>query len=1015
MAENFYTLLTATGKAKLANSATLGAKINFKTLKVGDGNGNYYEPTENQESLVHQVWSGNISSITVDETNTNWIITETIIPATDGGFFIREAGIFDEDGALIAISKLAATYKPIVSEGSTKDLSIKIILEVSNSSSVTLKIDPTVILATKADINTLTSSVNSIKSEVAKVKNKADVTYVDAKIAGAVSGAPKAVSLASQMIDSTKNYVYTGTEAGYTAGNWYYYNGSAWANGGVYQSTGISDGAVTNNKVNDVRFDKVRNTLAYLSDFDKWGSSSNVLTQTLDYLSYKKSTEGDSGVKVLVNLTGINYDTVTVFFTLSKTGSYCDIHVLSVDGAYKGQIGNSLLLVDGANKVTISKNWLTSLGLGEKFQLLFAVHAAGANFTLTNFAINTNGYEEKIVDIVSTIRTEPLTANRIPNRIITSDKLAPETILSLSPHNVLLAEPYLFTGLFDGSYMTMTPQADGSILAVKKDTTGNPALISDNINVAGEYNVGDKYWFTIKAKTTNVGGNVGFYAYRNDTKHTVTSMLRIPLTEEYTEYKGYVIANPWTDDIVPDNVAVHLMTAIQGTVQYFTPRWYKEEPKGTYKDAIDMLVENVGAIDEQVVGQQVDLADSEMYQKVNVTGYHLVTPDIKSNSDNILNEIYVYAEKSGTYKFTIGQIDQNSLVVPSSTFSISCTQGYAKYNLKDKGYSVQYNNMIFMDISSTNILYNPVDTGKKTIKVLVQDETQVTTGNYNGMIMHDSAYMIPFSYTLVSKSLTQKVMEVKESVATTGNLVNSISTSVKNDIILLQPNGNKMMLKADMEGNLVLGNYYPKKVVVLGNSLTAGFGNSGGVFGMCASDQYHDYFNLLKTYLTAYCSQLVMSRITGSPWEGLTSSKLRMDYWINTLKSQFPSDTDLVIIQLVDNVNTAEKEATFAEDAKTLIENVRTQCPKARVIWVAGWYVSTWEIDAIKVACEEKGALFCDITPYKDDAQYKGYIGKIITYNDGSTSTVTSSGVASHPGDLGMQKIAEAIEAVLGF
>lgn len=182
MSENFYTILTATGKAKLANSAVLGSKVNFKTLKVGDGNGAYYEPTESQTSLVREVWSGNVSSISVDENNPNWIVAETLIPATIGGFFIREAGIFDEDGDLIAISKLSQTYKPVVSEGSIKDLCIKIVLEVSNVSSVTLKIDPTVIVATRKDIDVLQAKMDASNSQTVE-----EIKELDSKLSEQIS------------------------------------------------------------------------------------------------------------------------------------------------------------------------------------------------------------------------------------------------------------------------------------------------------------------------------------------------------------------------------------------------------------------------------------------------------------------------------------------------------------------------------------------------------------------------------------------------------------------------------------------------------------------------------------------------------------------------------------------------------------------------------------------------------------------------------------------------------------
>ncbi|NMF06506.1 phage tail protein [Clostridium beijerinckii] len=166
MAEKFYTMLTKLGRKKLSASAVSGSKVNFKTLKVGDGNGSYYEPSEDQTSIVKEVWSGNISAISVDKSNANWIVVETVIPAADGGFFIREAGIFDDAGDMIAITKLSETYKPTILEGSTKDLVIKIVLEVSNASSIDLKIDPNVVVATKGDIQILQSKFQEVSTKL---------------------------------------------------------------------------------------------------------------------------------------------------------------------------------------------------------------------------------------------------------------------------------------------------------------------------------------------------------------------------------------------------------------------------------------------------------------------------------------------------------------------------------------------------------------------------------------------------------------------------------------------------------------------------------------------------------------------------------------------------------------------------------------------------------------------------------------------------------------------------------
>lgn len=171
MAE-FYTILTTIGKAKLANSAALGTKLNLTKFQVGDGGGAYYNPTENQTSLKNKVWEGSIGSISVDSENPNWIILETIISSQDGGFIIREAGVFDDNNDLIAIGKYPETYKPVLAEGSAKDLIIKMILEVSNTSSVTLKVDPTVIIATKKDIEVLEQKIKDINVPVKSVNGK---------------------------------------------------------------------------------------------------------------------------------------------------------------------------------------------------------------------------------------------------------------------------------------------------------------------------------------------------------------------------------------------------------------------------------------------------------------------------------------------------------------------------------------------------------------------------------------------------------------------------------------------------------------------------------------------------------------------------------------------------------------------------------------------------------------------------------------------------------------------------
>lgn len=153
MAQNYYTILTNTGKGKIANAIATGIPVSLTHFAVGDGSGNEYDPTENQTILKNEVYRNSLNSINTNEDTANQIICEGYITSSIGGFSVVEVGIFDSDGDMIAIGKYPKTYKPTLDEGAGKDLYVKIIIEVSNTSSIVLKIDPSIVLASKANVD----------------------------------------------------------------------------------------------------------------------------------------------------------------------------------------------------------------------------------------------------------------------------------------------------------------------------------------------------------------------------------------------------------------------------------------------------------------------------------------------------------------------------------------------------------------------------------------------------------------------------------------------------------------------------------------------------------------------------------------------------------------------------------------------------------------------------------------------------------------------------------------------
>lgn len=210
MSEKFYTILTNVGLAAIANAQVAQAKVDFATFVVGDGNGAYYNPTAAQTTLVKEVWRGPISGISVDESNANWVVIEAVIPSTVGGFSVREIGVLDTNGQLLAIGKVPETYKPVTAEGSLKDLYLRMILEISNAGVVTLKVDPAVIFASKKYVDDqITINIKPLQNHI----NNTDVhtTHNEKNAWNSNVG-----NLAAHMADLVKHGVYgvaTGTNA----------------------------------------------------------------------------------------------------------------------------------------------------------------------------------------------------------------------------------------------------------------------------------------------------------------------------------------------------------------------------------------------------------------------------------------------------------------------------------------------------------------------------------------------------------------------------------------------------------------------------------------------------------------------------------------------------------------------------------------------------------------------------------------------------------------------------------
>ncbi len=169
----YFALLTTYGEKVLAEATTLGTKIELTHMAVGDGGGTLPAPDTKQTKLINEKRRAAINTLFIDSVNTNQVIAEQVIPENEGGWWIREIGLFDKSGLLVAVANCPETYKPLLAEGSGRTQTIRMVLIVSHTEAVTLKVDPAIVLATRGYVD---DSVKTAIEAHVKSRNHPDAT-----------------------------------------------------------------------------------------------------------------------------------------------------------------------------------------------------------------------------------------------------------------------------------------------------------------------------------------------------------------------------------------------------------------------------------------------------------------------------------------------------------------------------------------------------------------------------------------------------------------------------------------------------------------------------------------------------------------------------------------------------------------------------------------------------------------------------------------------------------------------
>ena len=200
MSTKFKTIITTAGAAKLA-AATMpgGKKVNLTAMAVGDGGGVLPEPNVGQVKLINEVWRHALNKISQDNKNKNYIVAELVIPPEVGGFWMRELGLYDDTGTLIAVANMAESYKPELAEGSGRAQTCRMVIIVNSVASVELSIDATTVMATQDYVDDkLAEHEQSRRHPDATLKEKGFVQLSNAtdSTSESLAATPKAVKAA---------------------------------------------------------------------------------------------------------------------------------------------------------------------------------------------------------------------------------------------------------------------------------------------------------------------------------------------------------------------------------------------------------------------------------------------------------------------------------------------------------------------------------------------------------------------------------------------------------------------------------------------------------------------------------------------------------------------------------------------------------------------------------------------------------------------------------------------------
>lgn len=855
----------------------------------------------------------------------------------------------------------------------------------------------------RGDFSLLKDRMNSVDEKLTNLQvQKTDRSYVDAVLTSIAAGGPKELFYS---LNALKAKYPNGAEGVFlvfdselmNGAHSYMWKENVWTDLGPYQGAEIKDGSITNKKIRSVSANQVLNTdvLSWLpyeqsnADIINYNEVTGGIT-----LQLKSDASGNTGIRFSLNRT--DEKAIYVYFSsVQMTTDYVTI-ALAKDGnrVYTLKILNNSIAFPLAIKVTDKIFTDNEIEIGEPYEIWI--------YTSANM-----GKSVYLKGLQITYSKELLGVRNVSDAV--------EKISDLQYGDMLRGpndyETLLPSGWFD-SVNAIYEENDGVYeIGYSGGSPGIRIDIPENL-----LGVNYRYYLICRAKKVT-GENAGFR----------TRILNLTPIKEISENISIKLSQEWQFLCIPlhflEKNSLNATNDASCLLQILSDSSFKiviDNPRLIATNAsngnvlLDLLKEN--CYQESLTEYEFGLRKGEYpdFDKINptkenVSDYFYVTPKSNVGSDDVyLKNLEIYLEKAATVKFKIGGIDQYNLIVTRQEFSVTGKKGLNIIDMSDKDILIPPNYRVFMDISGQNILY---DYTAKTEKSLVQDSTHTIDENgYSGMTMYETGKVIPFSYTVSGMDNRRRINAADKKAEDALKKIED--TGPADEVILTSESGKKFRLKIADDGTVQSESVYPKNVLSYANSLVWGF----GTFGMCATSSQKDYYHLLETDIKNNEPTATIKKVYGSPWEHAENSADRLAQLNDNVLPELNADTDLVLIQLGDNINTDAKKATFYEDAVAMIGWFKKNAPKAQIIWVANWYNTAFSYPKIvQAAAQFNNVKVCNITDLGALVENQGYIGMEYTDDNGVVKTVSNSGVASHPGNAGHRIIADRVKKMLGM